>query len=173
MNWLQSSYRGRSLLELKNKQSFTKPFCSLKKQRVRQNNCDVPPSVLKLWRRWEKDIEKHREEDKEDVAHYTHPEAWVLQELHVVSAEEDVADGHPGHDSSKVSHEGHLRSEETRSASNFSLWSCFSTKPSALATCGEHKRNAATDSTTKTKEDWGEKIKLKIWVSQPETSKWV
>lgn len=160
MNWLQSSYRGRSLLELKNKQSFTKPFCSLKK-RVRQNNCDVPPSVLKLWRRWEKDIEEHREEDKEDVAHYTHPEAWVLQELHVVSTEEDVADGHPCHDSSKVSHEGHLRSEETRSASNFSLWSCFSTKPSALATCGEHIWNAATDST--------EGEKLQIWVSQPET----
>lgn len=62
--------------------------------------------------RAQEDVEEHSEEHKDYVAHDTQPETRVLQELHVVSAEEDIADGHPGHNSSKMSHKGHLRGEK-------------------------------------------------------------
>lgn len=60
----------------------------------------------------QEDVEDHSKEHKDDIAHYTQPETWVFEQLLVVSAEEDVTDGHPGHNSSKMSHKGHLVGEK-------------------------------------------------------------
>lgn len=65
-----------------------------------------------LWCWAQEDVEEHSKEHKDYIAHYTEPETRVLQELLVVSAEEDIADGHPGHHSSKMSHKRHLRGEK-------------------------------------------------------------
>lgn len=56
----------------------------------------------------QEDVEDHSEDHKGYISQYTQPEAWVFEQLLVVSTEEDVADGHTGHDPCKVSHKGHL-----------------------------------------------------------------
>lgn len=66
-------------------------------------NADV---VLCGWRK--EDVEEYSKEHEHYVAHYTEPKTWVFEQLLVVGAEEDVADGHTGHDSSKMGHKGHL-----------------------------------------------------------------
>lgn len=71
------------------------------------NECS--PVVLRGWT--QVDVEEHSEEHEDDIGHDAEPETGVLEELLVVSAEEDVTDGHPGHNSSKVSHKGHLVKE--------------------------------------------------------------
>lgn len=62
--------------------------------------------------RAQEDVKDHGEDKEDYVAHDAEPEAWVFEELFVVSAEEDVADGHAGQNPSKMSHERHLEREK-------------------------------------------------------------
>lgn len=74
-----------------------------------------------LWCWAQEDVKDHSKDHTEYVAYYAQPETWVFKQLLVVSAEEDVADGHPGHDSSKMSHKGHLGGEKIQSGCRASL----------------------------------------------------
>lgn len=58
--------------------------------------------------RGQEDVENHSNDQKDYVAHNAEPETWVFEELLVVGAEEDVADGHSGDNSSKMGHKGDL-----------------------------------------------------------------
>ncbi|TNN67652.1 hypothetical protein EYF80_022116 [Liparis tanakae] len=64
--------------------------------------------------RAQEDVEEHSKDHEQHVSGYAEPEAWVLHELLVVGAEEDVADGHPGCDPSEMSHKRHLGGEGRR-----------------------------------------------------------
>jgi len=64
-----------------------------------------------LWSRAQEDVEDHSKDHEQHVSAYAEPEAWVFHELLIVGAEEDVADGHPGRDPSKMSHKRHLGGE--------------------------------------------------------------
>lgn len=58
--------------------------------------------------RSQEDVEDHGNDQKDYVAHNAEPETWVFEELLVVGAEEDVADGHSGDDASEMGHKGDL-----------------------------------------------------------------
>lgn len=58
--------------------------------------------------RSQEDVEDHGNDQKDNVAHNAEPETRVFEELLVVGAEEDVADGHSGDDASEMGHKGDL-----------------------------------------------------------------
>lgn len=64
------------------------------------------PAFLRRWA--QDDIENHGKDQEQQISDYAQPEAGVFEQLLVVGAKEDVADGHPRHDPSEVRHKGHL-----------------------------------------------------------------
>lgn len=56
----------------------------------------------------QENVEDHGNHQKDDVSHNAEPETWVFEELLVVGAEKDVADGHSSDDASEMGHERDL-----------------------------------------------------------------
>lgn len=61
----------------------------------------------------QEDVEEHSEEHKDDIRHDTQPETRIFKELFVVGTEEDVTNGHSSYNSSKMSHKGHLKNNDS------------------------------------------------------------
>lgn len=117
-----------------NRKNYTKPIStSVKYSSFLSVTLRLSVVKRSLWCWWEKDIVERSKEHKDYVSYYTQPEPWVFEKLLVVSTEEDVADGHPCHDSSKMRHKWHLWGERLRSGLAFCLQTKLNWDPLLLS----------------------------------------
>lgn len=89
---------------------------------------ETEPAFLRRWA--QDDIENHGKDQEQQIPDYAQPEAGVFEQLLVVGAKEDVADGHPRHDPSEVRHKGHLGGGGERDAV-MNTGACQSARPHA------------------------------------------